>query len=147
MRPTPRIPRAKRRYAKSSAKGRSRLGGRLDVSDARDVQCDRGCKNDEVCGRVGIKHAAPRILRDSAQFARRRGSVIEQWRRARHCAHVLNLFRCLPKEKVRADGGAENGDDHSRRVSIEVEARPEGAQHDFAPGDVNCKQHSGIGQQ
>jgi hypothetical protein len=122
------------------------LSSRLDVSDVRDAQGDCCCENDEIGGRVGIKRAAPRIPPDAAQFARRSGSIIEQWRSARLSAHVLNLFRRLPKEKVGADGGAKDGDDHSRR-SIKVEARPEGAQHDCAPWDVDCKQHRRIGKQ
>ena len=58
--------------------------------------------------------------------------LLSRGKRARLCAHIL--FRRLPKEKVRADGGSKNGDDHGRRVSIEIEAGPESAHPDFAHG-------------
>ena len=74
-----------------------RLRGGIDVGDAGHMKRDGGRENDEIGGEIGIKHAAPGVPLDAAEF-RVRGRGIMQQRRAFAGPHVLHFFGCLPEK-------------------------------------------------
>jgi hypothetical protein len=94
------------------------LRRRLNIGDSGHIERDGGREDDEVSGKIGIKHPAPSVPLYAPEFGISRGRVTQERRCPVLCAHFFDLFGGLPKEEVRTDCGAKDANDHGRGIRI-----------------------------
>src|SRR5271169_6792696 len=97
------------------------------------AQCRGTSRDDEEHDDIREGHAEPSVNTHPPEVARRRclaplreGLLAFQYL-------LLDLLRCLPKEKVGRDGGAQNGADEEKLVLRESQVRYEGVRENLSP--------------